>query len=218
MALASKSDAQLLNNKLNIYAGYSFGMPSGRKYIDNGSFQFPSLFSNLNFKAISVQGLYKVNKFMSAGIRVESMKGVDWDLNSSTIYNGAEASFIFLSPVIQVHNSFQENGVLNRLKLYLNIQPIFGQASITIKNPLSGLQYEGLQIFETGLSDQPNTFGVSASGGIEFNINQKTGIYTVYSFVQHWLQSSLSMDADFELSKIEIGFYYRFLKNKRYYY
>jgi opacity protein-like surface antigen len=210
--------AQVLKNKLNMYVGYSIGLPGGQQHISNGSLKFPSLYNNISYGTISLQGLYNIKKHFSVGLKIESMKGANWQINSSDIYKGAEASFFLFAPVIQAHTSFQELGKLNRFKLHLNVQPIYGFASVSIQKPLSNIQYEGIRIFESGLSDTRNVFGLAGTTGVEFNLNQNAGAYANYSLVRYWLQSSLCIDTGFTLSKFEVGVYYRFLKNTRYYY
>ena len=216
--LASGLQAQVIGNRLNIYARYATSLPSAKHTVGKDNFQFPSLYNNLSFNSFSIEGQYAIHRIVSVGLNAEIMKGSNWSYDASTAYEGAEVSFVFISPGLQVHTPFQETGTFNRLKLYGSLHAIFGKASITLKNELSEYEPEGAQLFETSVSDKAGTIGMSVGAGAEFSIDPRFGFTAGYSFRRYWVTSSLSLDDGFMRSIVDVGIYWRLMKNKRYYY
>ena len=217
--LSNNLNAQRLNNKLDLFVGSTSGTFYGDEFLIQDGFEFPSVYSNLkNLQAISVQGLFRIHKNVSVGLILEDAEASNWSVNSHDAYNGAMVELFSLSQVIQIHNRFVDYGIWNKLKLSFGISSTMGTSSLSLETSLSDLQEEGVMILETDQTSESKFFGVKGILGIEFDLNQHIGIHTNFAVSKNWLESNLHLDKSFSSSQITVGFYKKFLRDKRYFY
>lgn len=210
--------AQLIDNKINIYFGYNQGGFHGKETIKEGSFISPSLYSNYSdLMELSFKAYVKRNKFYSLGLGFNSLNASGWKMASSQIYNNSKIKQYSLSPTIQIHNKFAETGIFNRIRIFLEIAPNVGLSELTLANPLFDIQGQN------GIVSQPMNsrnifYGIKSNVGFELSITRAFGIYLSYSIQQNWVKSKLYNDNKFLCSNIGIGLVIRLEKDKRFYY
>jgi hypothetical protein len=207
----STCDAQMLENKVNLYVGYLKSNGAANEKVNDGNFTFPSLYNN--FKTVngaSLKYLSSRTHYLSAGIDLQWQMARNWKIESSDIYKDATMNMLSVSPVFQFHNAFAKDGVLNRFRFTTSIQPTLGHASINLASALSDAKYEGIQIYESSTSDDTFFFGGSAAFGIEWTIAQRTGVFVNYGVMRNWIKSSLCMDTSLTATTLQFGMYRRF--------
>ena len=209
---------QLIDKKLNIYAAYNIGNFSGEEMSNNNGFIFPKLYSNMSeLNGYSLKANYKILPLFSIGLEGGEMRGTNWSSENNDLYNGAEVRLKSISPVFQIHTRFNETGIFNRLKLFGEVSPVFGQSKLQLKNSIFEINsVDGIDM--KLLESIDNYFGVKGCIGIEYAFSKGAGFMMSYSAQKNYISSAFYNDADFVFGQISIGLYFRLLYNKRYTY
>lgn len=107
-------NAQLIDNKLNIYFGCYNGLFLGKNQIQDGNFIFPAFYANLNnFKGASIKALYKGYQNLSYGLTLSQSFASDWTYENDEFYSISKVEMQSLAATIQLHNKFSNYGVFN---------------------------------------------------------------------------------------------------------
>lgn len=210
--------AQLINTKLDVNLNYHTGQFKGEQWSDDNGFIYPYFFSNMqNLNGYSGKALYEITPFLSAGIEVGCIKGSDWQLENNNLYNNSEVEIRNIAPAIQFHTKLKETGIFNRLKLFAELSPQFGQA----KSKLNKSIFEILNNDQTQIQlieSTDNFYGAKGSAGFEIVLSQAAGMQLAYSMQQNHVTSAFYHDNMFSTSQFTFGLFFRFLKDKRYAY
>lgn len=212
------SQAQLIDNKMNIYFGYSTGVFHGKETIKDGSFIFPSLYANYtDLKGLSFKCLVNSNPIYSLGLGFNYSAASGWASSISEIYTNSQIHQYSLSPVIQFHTKFTETGIYNRIKGIFEIAPSFGFSDLTLATPLFDIQSQ------SGIVSQPMNsrdifYGIGSKAGAELSVTHRLGIYVAYSFQHNWITSKLYNDKGFSSSQLCLGLIMRLERFKRFNY
>lgn len=212
------ASAQLVEKKANLYVSYNNGNFFGDKTSNESGFIFPKFYSNLTkLNGYSAKVVYKIHPFLGLGLEIQNMTGSGWNLNDNDLFDGSEVTLKSLAPVFQIHTRFKESGIFNRVKLYGEVTPVFGNSRLKLEKP----------IFEISSGDNSrqsidesidNYFGIKGSAGAELSFSKDVGLFLSYSIQQSYISSALYYDENFISSQLNLGLYFRFIGNKRYAY
>lgn len=197
--------SQAIDNKTNIYLGSTYGCFIGKESIGHKNFIYPSLFTNYrNLFGVSLTGLYKIKDNLSLGFGFEFSKASVWELQESYVYSFSKTNLMSLSPVIQVHNKFQETGFSNRFKVFVEINPVIGLSQLILTNPLFEIQSVSFNVDQL-LKSNDLFFGFSDNVGLEFSINQYVGVFSSYKINYNWINSRFYNDRNFTRGSLLFG-------------
>lgn len=211
-------EAQFISNKINIYAGYGKGGFHGDKSVNENNFIYPSLYANYDkLDGISLKVLYNYKKHFSFGLTYSQMHASNWEYPDSMYYQGSEVKLQSLSADIQMHTKLAETGILNRVRLFLEISPTTGISSLSLTSPLFDIQ-EGNSPVDQPDGSRDKYFGVSGKLGAEVFFNQMIGVFIDYSYGYYSVSSKLYSDDQFANQIIEAGIVIKLMKNQRYFY
>lgn len=207
--------AQLINNNLNIYVGYSLVQPLGNSMFHEGDFITPALFPNFkDAKTISAKVLAAYNPTFSVGIGFNYLDEHNWSFQDYTDYLNSTIRQYSLSPTVQYHTRFKESGIFNHLRFYAEFAPSIQLAQFNTSSTLFVIEDKNGSILPPKHSNDL-FFGIKGSGGIEAPLNQYVGIMLSYSFMQSYGSSKLYNDKKYTISQLEMGLYFKFKKIKR---
>ena len=210
-------NAQLIDNKLNIYLGCYNGLFHGKNQIQDGNFIFPSFYTNLNnFKGASIKALYKGYQNISFGLTLSKSFASDWDYENDEFYSASKVEMQSLATTIQLHNKFSHHGLFNRFKFFLEISPTIGFSTFSSSNELFAVQ--GTDNITTPTTSNDFYYGFNGSTGVEYAFTQDLGMFISYSLQYNRIQSILYNDDHFTVSQLNIGFLLKLFKDKRYLY
>ena len=216
--ITSTVSSQLINKQFNIHVNYNVGDFMGEEFsIDNG-FIYPYLYSNMTkLNGYTFKATYKILSLFSVGLEGGEMRGTNWGAENNILYEGAEVNLKSISPVFQIHSRFDETGIFNRLKIYGEVAPVFGQSKLQLQKPI--FEIKNLSESENKfLESVDNYFGIKGSAGVDFTVSKAAGINFSYSVQQNFISSALYNDDDFLYSQFSFGLYFRLFYEKRYAY
>jgi hypothetical protein len=215
--LSHSGHAQLLDNKINMYIGYNTGAFLGKESVNKGSFIFPSLYSNFHdLMILSFKTIVKGNQYYSFGVGFNNLYASGWETDKSQIYNNSMIKQYSLSPIIQIHNKYEETGIFNRITGFFEIAPTIGLSNLTLEYPLFDIQDQNGNISQP-MSSYDIFYGIKCDVGFNLAITRAFGIYFAYSIQHNWINSKLYNDNQFSSSQLGLGLVIRFEKDKRYY-
>lgn len=216
--ITSTVSSQLINKKLNIHINYNVGDFMGKKFSNDNDFIYPYLYSNMTkLNGYSFKATYKIHSLFSAGLEGGEMRGTNWSAENNNLYEGVEVGLKSISPVFQIHTRYNETGLYNRLKIYGEVAPVFGQSKLQLQKPI-------FEIDNTNESEMKfletidNYLGIKGRAGVEFAFSKDAGINLSYSVQQNFISSAFYNDEDFLYSQFSIGLYFRLFYDKRYAY
>jgi hypothetical protein len=210
--------AQVIDNRLNVYAEYVNGWFHGNDLSADGNFLYPSLYANFkNSHGISMKLVYKNNQVLGTGINIVQSKASEWMLADQKEYKDASVTIQAISPLIQFHSGFSESNFLNKVRIIIELAPTIGLSRLTLVNPIFMIEESGNLVITP--SESKDTFiGIKGIMGLEFAISQSVGICVNYSYQRNWIASDLYNDNIFMYSSISGGIFLKFIKDKRYLY
>lgn len=211
------SKGQFIDNKINIYIGCNNGIFHGDNQINEGSFMFPSFYSNLNnVTGASIKALYKGYQNISYGIALSQSFASGWNYENEEFYLGSKTEMQSLAATIQLHNKFSQHGLFNRCKFYLEISPMVGFSAFSSSNEL--FVVHGTDNITAPTTSNDFYYGFNGSTGIECAFNQALSMFISYAFQYNRIQSILYNDDHFTVSQLNVGFFIKLMKDKRYLY
>lgn len=218
LGITQESRAQLIDTKTGIQLNYLSGKFLGDAQTGNDGFIYPFLFPNFNnLSGYSAKAIYKLHPLVSLGVEGNHKAASDWQMSGSNVYNGAEVRFRSIAPVLQIHTKFRESGIFNRLKIYGELAPIFGQSELKLDQPVFEIQDAGGTNSE--LTEAISNYsGIKYGAGFEFAVSQKIGLHFNYSLHQNQISSVLYNDDKFIFTQASFGLIFRLIKDKRYAY
>lgn len=217
--ITSVCKAQMVDNKVNLYAGYSSGIFHGKQLLQENGFIYPSFYSNLNnVNGLSVKVLYKSYQNVSFGLDMAICKASNWECNNSLIYEGSLLTLISFSPVIQLHTKFSKSGFFNSGKCFLEFAPVIGKSSATLSGTLFNIQDSNDSILAPPTNRNDPYYGMKGNAGIEWALSQSTSLVVSYSFQSNSVTSILYSDTYFKCSQLNVGITLKLNKDKRFLY
>jgi Outer membrane protein beta-barrel domain len=212
------SEAQFIDNKIYIYAGYLNSNFEGKEVIEENSFMFPSFYSNLNKTyGFSAKATYSFHKYISIGLGFENLNGSNWEYEGFEEYANATTNIFSISPIIQFHNDFKFSGIFNKLRFTFELSPTIGWSSLSLQNQIITVQTTSDSIIHPTQSNN-QFFGLNGALGVEYSFNQSYGIFANYSYHYNWIEATLYNDSHFSFTQLNFGLIIRFKKDKRYLY
>lgn len=214
LMLALTGAAQQLENKLNIYFGYTSGSFGGNKTTSEGSFTYPSLYGNVgSTSGYAIKGLYRLKPYVSLGIGLEKVESAKWQSTTYSDYNDAKVTQLALHPTLQLHTLQAKAGVLNWVKAYLEVEPGIGSSKVTFSKPIFDVVSNKEAAAQP--SETTNTFyGVRGSAGVEIAPTRSFGIFASYSYGFARVSSDFYADHHFTATQLTVGLFLKFMKNK----
>lgn len=210
--------AQLIDNKLNLYAGYTLGSFHGSPIYQEDNFEHPSFYTNLqNLKGLSLKSLYIVGNQFGVGFYFQSLNGTDWLMSEQEEYINSQVNLVSILPMIRLQNKTAEEGIRNRLTAFIELGPSFGNSSTELNKEMFDVT-NGDYLNHIQMQGSDQYIGIQGSIGVEFALAQFIGIYSSYSLTYNWIESQFYPDENFAHSQITIGLFAKILKDKRYYY
>jgi hypothetical protein len=215
-----KSEAQLIANKLNVYAGASLHSMPSQETSTTGDFTMPSLYGNMqNGYSFSYRLSYRVLPFVSTGLGYTKSNFYNWQSASSVIFKGASSTTGSVSALIMLHTPFAKKGLFNRMRLTAHISPKWGRHQLQLVNTPFVFDNQSSDADLLRLSsDSYVSKGFESAIGLEFLLNRNLGMYGQYGFSQTYFNARFHNDTSFRYQFVEAGLFLRMLKNKRYYY
>ena len=216
--IISTANSQLINKKLNIHVNYNIGDFMGKDFSNDNGFVYPYLYSNMTkLNGYSFKATYKIHSLFSAGLEGGEITGTNWSAENNILYEGAKVNLKSISPVFQIHTRYNETGFYNRLKIYGELAPVFGQSKLQLQKPIFEINSssESEKLF---LESVDNYFGIKGGAGVEFAFSKEAGINLSYSVQQNFISSAFYNDEYFLYSQLSIGLYFRLFYDKRYAY
>lgn len=212
------SKAQLIDNKINVYASYSTGMFHGKEQIHNGNFVFPSFYNNLNnIEGLSIKLLFNESPNMSYGIKVSRSEASAWNYNNDNFYSDSKAEMRALAIPIQFHNKLSKYKLNSHFKFYIEIAPLIGVSSFSSSSVLFQVQKAGIDVVSPTASDD-FYFGLNGSTGVEYAFSQSIGMFMSYCLEYNRIKSTLYNDNHFSVSQFNAGIIVKLLKDKKFQY
>lgn len=210
--------AQLIDNKINVYAYYSSGIFHGKGQVHDGSFVFPSFYNNLNhIDGLSIKLLFNASPHISYGIKVSRSEASDWNYENDNFYSDSRAEMRALAIPIQFHNKLSEYKLNSHFKFYTEIAPLIGVSSFSSTRELFQVQKAENDITSPTASDD-FYFGLNGSIGIESALSQSIGVFMSYSLEYNRIESSLYNDNHFSFSQFNVGIIVKRMKDKKFQY
>jgi opacity protein-like surface antigen len=216
--IISTANSQLINKKLNIHVNYNIGDFMGKDFSNDNGFVYPYLYSNMTkLNGYSFKATCKIHSLFSAGLEGGEMTGTNWSAENNILYEGAKVNLKSISPVFQIHTRYNETGLYNRLKIYGEVAPVFGQSKLQLQKPIFEINSssESENLF---LESVDSYFGIKGGAGVEFAFSKEAGINLSYSVQQNFISSAFYNDEDFLHSQLSIGLYFRLFYDKRFAY
>ena len=210
-------NAQLLENRLNIYLSFADRSFHGDQWINQDGFITPSFFPGFNQnRGIQFTGTYKLKPWFAPGLFLNLSNSQDWIHDESLLYRDAGSDFIFIAPAIRLYSPKTSLGFLNRFSVFAELAAGVGQARIELGRPIISIE-NGSNIKSPKTESAPY-WGMTARVGAKFDINHMGGLHFSYSLHRNRIDGALFIDRNLDLSQFEVGIHFRFLENKRFYY
>jgi len=208
-------NAQVVDNKVNIYPGYETGLFHGNESINDQNFIYPSLYPNFkNLSGGSLKILCRYSNYFSFGITLMHIQAHGWEYPDSMLYQGSKMIMQSLSPTVQMRTKLAETGALNRIRVFFEIAPGIGLSKLMLTNPLFDIYSENGQINQP-MNSSDLFYGVKGSAGMELAITQNFGIYFSYSYSHNRVESKLYADNHFSSSCLSLGIVLKLRKVKQ---
>lgn len=212
------ASAQIIDNKINIYFGYSMGSFLGPKNQTKGNFNYSSLFRNYkNVTGATFKVLYKYKSYYSVGFTVNYIHGTNWQLVGQYNYDGSGVKLYQFAPVIQFHNKYAQSSFGNRFKFFVEFEPLIGYTDISLGNKLFDIQGQA-QNNSQPVTERDMFGGIGGSAGLEVVVYKILGLYFSYSVSHVWLKSNIFLDKNITSGMFHGGIIIRLKRNQRLFY
>lgn len=218
IVLSNTCYSQLISNKYNIYFGYSIGNFLGTGTINEDNYISPSLYPNYNKLAgFSVKGLINFKEYLSYGVNYNYQSANEWTSSNYSDFEGSEIQLHSITPLIRIHNKFKENGLSNKVLLFIECGPTIGFSNLALSKSLFEIQTNE-NISTPPMSDNNLFIGLKGTIGLEYSFAQSLGFFLSYSYNIDRVSSKLYNDNNIKSSLINVGLVMKFNKNKYFYY
>ena len=203
MLLPLPLKAQFIDNKFSLYAAYTRGNFSGEPEIRDNDFIMPSLFSNYSHhQGWQLKGLYKLHPWFSTGLCLSGRSSGNWQFPKPApvimAFENHSLSQKSVGLVLRIHTAHVPQGVFNRLRFYFDLTPEGGSS----------------RIYRKWHSEETSAFyGLSASAGIDININQLAGFYLAGSYYQSNIRGNYFLDKGFRGYMLQGGIFLKLARD-----
>ncbi len=216
---ASNLKAQFIENKVTLHVDLIAGSFSGESMVKDNGFMMPSLFSNYaGSYGFVIGGTYRFNTYLSAGLSMSNQWAGSWEYAKYSEYSESKNYQLFVSPLLRLHTPAKDLGLLNRVRIFLEVAPGIGISRLTLEDPLL-LVIPGDAVSEDLLKESSVFYGVKATTGVKFVINPRTGLLLGYSIQTNGTNDNLLFpDKKFSANYIKLGVFFRFNEDKRFFY
>lgn len=218
LLLSSLVNAQLIDNKLNIYVGASYGGFMGPETTNENNYISPSLYSNYNsLVGFSIKGVANIKDYLSYGLEYNFLRASDWTSLHYSTFDKSKVNLHSITPLVRFHNKHADTGVFNKLKMFAECGPTIGISNLSLSKAIFEIQTSKNN---TSPPMSENTFfaGLKGTVGLEYSIMQGGGLFLSYSYGADWVTSKLYNDNLLKQSSLNVGFIFKFKKNKYFYY
>jgi hypothetical protein len=218
LLLSTLTQAQLIENRLNIYLSYSVGSFSGSETINEDNYIAPSLYPNYNkLSGFSVKGLINSGKYLSYGINYDYLSAHEWTSSNYSDFGGSEIQLHSITPLARFHNKFMGSGLSNRLLVFIECGPTIGFSDLVLARSLFEIHTNEYNSTPP-MSDRNVFTGFKGNIGIDYSFAQCMGFFVSYSYRMDWVSSKLYDDDTIKCSLINAGLIMKLKKNKYLYY
>ncbi len=211
-------ESQIIDNKIDLCAGFGVGKFRGSSIINDNGFVAPSLYANFkNLYPASLKGILMKKRFFDLGASLNIAAASGWETESYTDYSNSRILIFGLNPLVRIHNPAKDYGLLNRVKFFIETGPEIGFSKLSLANPLFDIHGNDNPVSQPDGSNDL-FYGLKSSAGIEVSVNQTLGTYIRYSYGYFSVSSKLYADTSFSDQNIEAGVVFKLRKNKRFFY
>lgn len=210
--------AQYIKNKLNISIGYTQLLPEKESLVVENEFSSPSLFNNMNTRlSFSMKATYKIFPYLSLGFGTDRGTYKNWTYKAYLHYSGSKVTEKAIYPIAELHMKQATRGFFNVVRPNLQLSPMFGQLEVSFSHsPIE--VHSPLSIPKEAITSVTDSFkGIKASIGIDVILHQNMGLSAAYGMKKSQLSSSFFPDTSLKQHFLEVGLFFRFDKNKRFY-
>jgi hypothetical protein len=212
------SQAQIIDNRLNIYMGYSTGITSTRETVTKQGIVLTSLMGKLEtWNGMQLKGFYMLSPSLGAGLALAGSSANTISGGGQELYNNSVINHNYLAGMIRIQNHKPTSGLFNRFYFFGAAGPAVGYSFLTLGYPIMDVVY-GDSGRTLAMNSSDFTPGFVLIGGAELIIHRLAGIYLGYSFDIFHVNSPYYPDRVFTKSIVEAGIFFRFQANKRFYY
>ena len=210
--------AQFVEGRITLYAGYSMGVYHGESLINEDDFITPALYPN--FKGMNgwmLKALAGGNQYVRIGVGFDHARAHGWEYREETDYQGSEVVMNSYSLIAQFRVRLARTGFLNHFSAFAELAPVMGTSKLSLSHPLFDIDSED------DPADQPmETTDLFAGGratvGLEFLFTNSLGFYLSCAYSYQWVDSKLYQDDRIRSTGLNVGFFARLMKDKRFYY
>jgi len=212
------SNAQFIDNKLDLSMGYGPGKFGGDEMLNVDGFIAPALYSNFdNSYGISIKMIFLKKQRLSFGASMNYVSGSEWNTDEYADYLNSKVVLFSFSPIVQIHNKPVASGFLNRFTIYFDAAPTIGFSKTSLSNPLFDI-YNGDYLIQQPSGSSDLFYGLRGALGIQGSITQTLGLFLESSAGYYRVNSGLYSDNHFINYRLEAGLTVKLIKNQRYYY
>jgi len=215
--LTNTSNAQVIENKLDVHVGYVHGFLSGSSTISENGFVMPSLFGNINnSNGILLSATYKIKPILSVGLGVSSASAGNWSYLSDGTYRDSMTQLNSLSVPVRFHTPYSPFDLFNWLSFYGELSPVIGFSNLRLANPIMVAQTPGQGNFSP-MEETSTFFGIKASVGLKAAISPRLGLFAEYSFNENSIEGLLFVDRRFGGHSLSAGIFIRLSEVKMFF-
>jgi len=217
------SNAQIVNNQLNLYFSYGLAVPKGGENVQEKSFVNPAFLANMQQgQAFSVAGTYQLKPFLSTGLAIDYSEFSDWKHpEGSEKYEGAGMQILSVSPIIRIHTKAEKQGFFNRVRLFAECDPGFSHVKTTLSNPIFDVQLadipDGFPV-DTPKSSKKLLLGVQGVLGSELVLGDGWGAAVRLGYHHLWAEDVLYTEKSLSFLTLQAGVFFRLMHDKRFFY
>jgi hypothetical protein len=210
--------SQILQTKLKIHASYGISKSLTGKEINDNSFITPSFFSNFeNVSNTECGAKVFMTPIFSIGTRLKNTKFSDWNYSGENkLYKDSKAQIKSFAPELCLHTSFRETGFFNKFQASVIVAPSYNFVKADFGNTI----YEVYPyIFDNPLkSTSFSSFGCDISAQCEYAPVQQAGLFFNIGLLYFKTESVFFNDKNNRFFNYNFGLYFRFIKDKHFYY
>jgi hypothetical protein len=208
--------AQLMHNKLNVFAGINRGFVIGNnEFYSDKEFVAPSALGNLNsIKGLQLKASYNVSPRMSFGMGADFQSWGGWEHPIHNDYKGIRIGNMFVSPHIKLHTPYALQGIFNRLTLYAEMAPGLGYSRTKVDQPILLVFHDNGEV-EHPYQSGDFFMGLHSSIGAGFILTSSFGLFVSFSTDYYRMYSPFYLDRNMIISRVEAGLFLRLRQDQR---
>lgn len=211
----SKSYSQSIYNRLDLNLSVGIASPIGPERIEEGDFQFPSLFNNYNNAySGSASLIYNFKYQFGAGLSYRISELRNWDYSNSQIYNESSTSIRTFMPVFKYRTQFGQGNIYKKLQLFGVVGPSFN--SFIISRSQEVFDVEGVANYNPD-DITFSTVGITGQIGLEYSVSQVTSIELKAGALYTGVDGNTFADNSLLLLDLSFGLQIKLFRTKQIY-